>query len=81
VVGSRIKCSDFCLRVGEWGGSTGPTQGRASQKLLGGRGVPSSEPRASQNVVEAFRSSFRLALSLWAELLAWFSQEFVSFDR
>jgi hypothetical protein len=81
VVDSRIKCSDFCLRVGEWGGSIGPTQGRANPRFPGGRGVPSSEPRASRNVVETFRSSFLLALSLWAKLLAWFSQEFVSFDR
>jgi hypothetical protein len=81
VVGSHIKCFDFCLRVGEWSRSIGPTQGRANRRFLGGRGVPSSEPRASQNVVETFRSSFWLALSLWAELLAWFSQEFVSFDR
>jgi hypothetical protein len=70
VVGGCIKCSDFCLRVDECGGSTGSTQGRASRRSLGGRGVPSSEPRASQNMVETFRSSFWLVPSRWAEFLA-----------
>jgi hypothetical protein len=38
--------------------------------FLGGRGVPSSESRASRNVVEAFRSLFRLVPPSWAEPLA-----------
>jgi hypothetical protein len=63
VVSGCIKCSDFCLRVGECGGSAGSTQGRASRRFLGDRGIPSSEPRASRNVVEAFRLSFRLVPS------------------
>jgi hypothetical protein len=81
VVGGCIKCFDFCLRVGERGGSTSSTQGRVSRRFLGGRGVPSSESRASRNVVEAFHSSFWLVPSLRAELLAWFSQWFVFLDR
>jgi hypothetical protein len=72
VVGGCIKCSDFCLRVGECGGSTGSTQGFASRRFLGGRGVLLSEPRVSRNVVEAFRSSFWLVPSRWAEFLVWF---------
>jgi hypothetical protein len=48
---------------GECGGSTGSTQGRASHRFLGDQGVPSSEPHVSRNVVEAFRSSFRLVPS------------------
>jgi hypothetical protein len=55
VVGGCIKCSDFCLRVGECGGSTGSTQGRASRRFLGDRGVPSSVSRASRNMVETSR--------------------------
>jgi hypothetical protein len=54
---------------------------QASCESERGRGIPSSKPRASRNVVEAFRSSFRLVPSLWAELLEWFSQEFVFLDR
>jgi hypothetical protein len=53
---------------------------QASCESERGRGILSSESRASRNVVEAFRSSFRLVPSLWAELLAWFSQEFVFLD-
>jgi hypothetical protein len=78
VVGGCIKYFDFCLRVSERGGSTGSTQGRVSQRFLGGRGVPSSESRASWNVVDAFCSSFWLIPSLWAELLVWFFQGFFS---
>jgi hypothetical protein len=81
VVGGCIKCFDFCLRVGERGGSIGSTQGHASWRFFGGRGVSSSKPRASRNVVETFHSSFWLVPSLWAELLAWFSQGFVFLDR
>jgi hypothetical protein len=44
-----------------------------------GQGVPSSKPRASRNVVEAFRAWFWLVLPSWAEPLAWFSQGFVFF--
>jgi hypothetical protein len=73
VVGGCIKCFDFCLKVGECGGLTGSTQGRASQRFLGGRGVLSSESRASRNMVEAFRSLFWLVPPSWAEPLAWFS--------
>jgi hypothetical protein len=71
----------FCLRVGELGGSTGSTQGRTSQRFRCGRGVPSNKPRASQNMVEAFRAWFWLVLPSWAEPLAWFSQGFVIFSR
>jgi hypothetical protein len=49
---------------------------QASCESERGQGILSSEPRASRNVVKAFRSSFRLVLSLWVELLVWFSQEF-----
>jgi hypothetical protein len=34
VAGSRIKCSDFCLRVGELSGSSAPTRGRASRSVV-----------------------------------------------
>jgi hypothetical protein len=54
---------------------------QASCESERGRGVPSSESRASRNVVEAFCSSFWLVPSLWAELLVWFSQGFIFLDR
>jgi hypothetical protein len=66
VVGGCIKCSDFCLRVGECGGSTGSTQGRTSQRFLGGRGVSSSEPRASRNVVETSRRASLVRVGMWS---------------
>jgi hypothetical protein len=73
MVGGCIKCFDFCLRVGERGGSTGSTQGRTSRRFPYGRGVPSSKPRASRNVVEAFRAWFGLfclrGRSLWRGFL------------
>jgi hypothetical protein len=54
---------------------------QASCESEHGRGILSSEPCASQNGVEAFRSSFQLVPSLWAELLEWFSHEFIFLDR
>jgi hypothetical protein len=41
-------------------GSTGSTLGHASWRFFGGRGIPSSEPRMSRNMVKAFRSLSRL---------------------
>jgi hypothetical protein len=66
VVGGCIKCSDFCLRVGECGGSTGSTQSRASRGFLGGRGVPSSEPRASRNVVKTSCRASLMRVGTWS---------------
>jgi hypothetical protein len=66
VVGGCIKCFDFCLRVGERGGSTISTQGRASQRFLGGRGVPSSESRTSRNMVEASRRVSLVRVGTWS---------------
>jgi hypothetical protein len=66
------------VRAGMW--PRRPVE-RVSCESERGRGVPSSEPCASQNMVEAFRSSFWLVPSRWAEFLAWFSQGFIFLDR